>query len=243
MHYKKIKSRKGYTLVETVVTIAILTIVSSMGIGIVANTLQNYSTASVIAKEQGDAELIETAIIDKAKKATEVYFLPADPAGSLGNVDKLLDSQMPVNANNGTYFLFNNNGQDIKSYDYDSPSSGAYSQEKGLTYKNIKKITFKILKVGSTDKDDLEADNTSNPDPVINKPDEDGFFVLTYKIEMKERYVLNGSVVLNGVAKDSGVSGLLPISNPGDPPPTETSEYVLGDTSKSTAIMFDFKKS
>ncbi len=67
---KKTNSRRGFTLVELVVTIAILGMVSMMGIGIVANSIKNYSTASVTSGEQDTALAIENFIISAAKKST-----------------------------------------------------------------------------------------------------------------------------------------------------------------------------
>ena len=42
----RFKNKKGYTLVELVVTIAILAIVAGMGVGIFAMTMNNYSKAA-----------------------------------------------------------------------------------------------------------------------------------------------------------------------------------------------------
>ena len=42
---RKCKSKKAFTLVELVVTIAILSITATMGVGIFAATLRNYSRA------------------------------------------------------------------------------------------------------------------------------------------------------------------------------------------------------
>ena len=66
---KKRKSKKGFTLVELVVTVAILGIVSGMGVGIVANTIRNYAVASTTAQEQETAIQIENFITRYARNS------------------------------------------------------------------------------------------------------------------------------------------------------------------------------
>ena len=69
---KKRKSKKGFTLVELVVTVAILGIVSGVGVGIVANTIRNYAVASTTAQEQETAIQIENFITRYARTASDI---------------------------------------------------------------------------------------------------------------------------------------------------------------------------
>lgn len=71
---KRFKSRKGFTLIELVVTIAVLSIVATMGIGIVASAIRNYGTASITEQEQTRAIQLEKQITDVAKIAKGIKF-------------------------------------------------------------------------------------------------------------------------------------------------------------------------
>lgn len=84
---KKLRSKKGLTLVELVVTVAILGIVSSMGVGIVANSITNYSKASVTSQEQQTALDIENFIRLSARKADGAELLTA-AAGTMTIPDR-----------------------------------------------------------------------------------------------------------------------------------------------------------
>lgn len=69
---KKLRSKKGFTLVELIVTIAILGMVAGMGVGIVGQALHNYSTAQVTSVEQETSLGIESFILDAARVASSV---------------------------------------------------------------------------------------------------------------------------------------------------------------------------
>ena len=72
---RKFKSKAAFTLVELVVTIAIVGITAGFGVGIFASTLRNYSSASVTATEQEKANQIESFIVRNARTATEVCYI------------------------------------------------------------------------------------------------------------------------------------------------------------------------
>lgn len=108
-YMKKVKSRKGMTLVEIIVTVAIISIVSGMGIGIFASTITNYSTASVLSKEQSQALEIEEYIKSYARLATNVEFISPD--------------MMPDSGVIGAYISNKKNTQIINVFNYDGTST------------------------------------------------------------------------------------------------------------------------
>lgn len=73
----RVKSKRGFTLVELIVTVAILGMVASMGVGIVANAIKNYSTASTTSQEQDTALKIEKFILNNARVDSSVMTLPS----------------------------------------------------------------------------------------------------------------------------------------------------------------------
>lgn len=69
---KRIRSKLGFTLVELVVTVTILSIVSGMGIGIIASAIRNYSTASTTSVEQDSALAIENFIVESIRHGKKI---------------------------------------------------------------------------------------------------------------------------------------------------------------------------
>ena len=67
---KKLHSKKGLTLVELVVTVAILSIVAGMGTGIVAQVIRNYATAEITSTEQSTALDVESFLLKAAHVAS-----------------------------------------------------------------------------------------------------------------------------------------------------------------------------
>ena len=176
---KKLKSRKGMTLVEIVVTIAILAIVSGMGIGIFTATLSNYSTASITSKEQTQALQIEEYIKSYARLATDVDFIPtaASPSDTL-----------PNSGLTGGYIANTKNTQTIEVYNYDGTVKTG-----SMTVDDVDHIdmTFKRYQI--------ENGSTSEQD----------FIYLYYKIVMKDGYVIESNVTMSNMDPNTfGYSGL-----------------------------------
>lgn len=71
---KKIKSKKGFTLVELVVTIAILSITASMGASIFIMTLNNYGEASRASFDQQQAVALEEIVREYCKATKEATY-------------------------------------------------------------------------------------------------------------------------------------------------------------------------
>ena len=57
---KKLRSKRGFTLVELIVAVAILSMVAGMGAGIVGQAIRNYSTAQITSYEQETAMSVES---------------------------------------------------------------------------------------------------------------------------------------------------------------------------------------
>ena len=75
---KRIRSKKGLTLVELVVTIAILGIVATLGVGMVSSAIKNYSVAQTTAREQDTALSVEAFITDAARISGRTALAAAD---------------------------------------------------------------------------------------------------------------------------------------------------------------------
>ncbi|HCA54249.1 MAG: type II secretion system protein, partial [Clostridia bacterium] len=64
---KKLRSKRGFTLVELIVAVAILSMVAGMGAGIVGQAIRNYSTAQITSYEQETAMSVESFILGGAR--------------------------------------------------------------------------------------------------------------------------------------------------------------------------------
>lgn len=183
----KRKSKKGFTLVELVVTIAILGIVSGMGVGIVANTIKNYAVASTTAKEQETAMQIEHFITKYARTASDI--------------DVLDTASIPTSNVNAEYVstATESHSSPAKNLVYlttnhvEATATGSNDVQSSQSFYGVKKMTFRMRK----QKDD--------PDDSLNKCQA----CLDYTIEMAEYYTLKGTVVMNNVREDTpiGVGG------------------------------------
>lgn len=214
----RFKNKKGYTLVELVVTIAILAIVAGMGVGIFAMTMNNYSKAASTSSQQDDAVLIENDIVNNARVAKEVYFIPSSDTDSL--VDGKAKDAYPRDTFQGIYFANAKGDNTIERFSYyKDPSGSSYLKDDETVYQNVKQITFKLYKRQS-------AGSTGT----------DGFIYLEYKIEMNDGYSIDGSVVLNNV-KLTGATATKIVA-----PGTESTDYVLMDASSNTAVVFERDK-
>lgn len=67
---KKLRSKRGFTLVELIVAVAILSMVAGMGAGIVGQAIRNYSTAQITSYEQETAMSVESFILGGARVAS-----------------------------------------------------------------------------------------------------------------------------------------------------------------------------
>lgn len=127
---RKLNSKRGFTLVELVVTVAILSMVSMMGVGVVANSIRNYSTASIVSSEQDTALAIENFIISAAKKGTSFKQISA--------------SNVPEN-NMKAWYITPDNGV-IKSISYVIDQSGGSPVITTREYSGVDEITFTLRK-------------------------------------------------------------------------------------------------
>lgn len=170
---KKFRSKKGLTLVELVVTVAILGVVSSMGVGIVANSITNYSKASVTSAEHQTALDIEGFIVDSARR-------------SIG-VDTLTSPfTIPQASTAACYVYFNDKGylRTVSSYIDDPEAEPTVIAD---NYKGVKSVSFDIRK------QKLEREDTTS---------ESRFVYVEYTIELERGYKLTGSTVMGNIEHD-----------------------------------------
>lgn len=167
---KKLRSRKGMTLVELVVTICVLSIVSGMGVGIFASTMQRYLTASLTSDQQHKASLCEEYLVTAAKTAKSVDFIP-DPS-SPASPDTLPSSTL-----SGIYFAHTTGQQDFDMYEYDSVTN---TKSSSIKLEGIKTITITLKRHQS-----------------LAAPNDDDFVYMDYKIVTTDDYTLQGSTIMN----------------------------------------------
>ncbi|MBQ3928836.1 MAG: type II secretion system protein [Clostridia bacterium] len=216
---QKFRSKKGITLVEMVVTIAVLSIVSGLGIGIFAMTLNHYTTAARVETQQEEANLVEEQIVQAARVAKEVYFLP-DDTGSLGD-GKAADAY-PRDKLPGEYFVQDKGEHAIRRFRYakdSDESSAALEKSYGLAFEHVKQISFKIVKKTMKTPGSKEND----------------FLYLDYVIEMDEGYALNGSVVLENVGTKGPTAAKLTLG--GGTGVIESSTYVLKRVDPDSSVV------
>ena len=182
---RKCKSKKAFTLVELVVTIAILSITATMGVGIFAATLRNYSRASVTAKEQENATEIQRFIYSYGRIGGSVFFIdPTSANDEINETDIIINNKDILTAENkstgyivldpDTHKLaYKLNARDLDGNLIDSPE---------MYVNGVEKVEFQIIKNKLTS-EDADTDQTM-------------FFTLNYKIVMVENYSLKGSIVL-----------------------------------------------
>lgn len=77
------KSKKGYTLVELVVTIAILSITASMGVGILVMVMNNYGQAAKASHSQQQVVELENYIREYFKTGGDVETIPGSTVDPL----------------------------------------------------------------------------------------------------------------------------------------------------------------
>ena len=141
---KYCRSKKGLTLVELVVTIAILGIVSGFSLAIVVTAMNNYSHAAIIEREQDTALLLEEYIIRNARVAGTIEYVTADADPAAASVV----------SKSGSYVAKIDNV--IQTFEYDKDAAKKYTN---LTYKDVKNISAYIVRQ-KFDKDDADKQSS-----------------------------------------------------------------------------------
>ena len=197
----RLKSKKAYTLVELIVTIAILAITAGFGIGIFASALRNYSTASITAKEQETALAIESNLLRFSRVASDLFFIDATyastpedsiPDNFKGTVDQVKAVKAMSGAYKNCFFIYHpyndidNSDNNMKVQVYNSwlPSvDGTEPPEDGvvITYSGVSKIIMTIKKYRTA-----TGDNANSQ------------VYLFYEIVMDSGYTLKGNTCMYG---------------------------------------------
>lgn len=222
---KSLRSKIGYTLVELVVTITILSLFAGVGVGIFAMAMRNYLTASVTSQEQSKALQVEEYLVSNAKVAKSLCFIrpKATAAEVLPSYEFETESAAQTGQAVGTkcsYLVIDGGSSVAKTYDTEKTKSGAtatLTSQNTLSYDGIKQIIISYKKHVNT-----------KGDPGTGK----GTFVfMEYDIMMNDGYSLSGSVVMNNCTDTTNF--------------TIGTEYVLdgidreiGDNAKATGIIF-----
>lgn len=181
---KKIKSRKGFTLVELVVTVAILSIVLGLGTGAFVMVMQNYGTASSYEQEQEKATQIENFIVRAARTAKSVKLIDKN------EVDY---KTYTIPSDEGTYIFSEGGSSIVQLYEYKvfDDTVGTTDPEKtpSINVSGVQRLQVSL-------KRQKMNDEAAKPDSKEN------FIYLDYTIEMVAGYTLRGSVVMNNLEDD-----------------------------------------
>ncbi len=167
---KKIRSKIGMTLVELVVTIAILGMVAGMGVGFVGSAIKNYHTASVTSREQDTALAVESFILNSVRTSSSVK--------AVSTITNFPDPSTSA------YYLYFMNGY-LRTMRFEIEKKGAPPQTTVISYEGIEELTFRVRKQKSVK---------------VNPEDNQNFVYLYYEIKMKEGYELKGSAIINNAA-------------------------------------------
>ena len=185
---RKFISKKGVTLVELVVTVAIMSITAGMGVGIFASTMNNYSSASVLATEQQKVTEIENYIYDNASVCESLYFIDSTVSGggatnflTPGGVDSLILST----TDEVDYMMIDPDSTNMRYKTNVKDASGNLIPEAELNVSGVDNIVFSISK---------QKIGRSESDPTRGGL----FFYLNYEINMVDGYSVSGSVVMEG---------------------------------------------
>lgn len=190
---RKFKSKKAFTLVELVVTIAIVGITAGFGVGIFASTLKNYSSASVTATEQEKANQIERFILKNARTAKEILYIDDrinDPTyGSTDNM-ALSAGALETEGKEGAFITHDKNGGLNVNLFYANksetdPDKVATEENTLVSYYGVSNITFTVKRQYQEPNNDTA--------PTIH--------ILYYVIAMDGGYTLRGSTILYNCTK------------------------------------------
>ena len=181
---KKLKSKRGLTLVELLVTVAVLGIVSGFSITIVVTAMNNYTEAAIVQKEEETALMIEDYIVRNARVARKVEFIKNDPT----DPNK---TDVPSKNYQGFYLAKTDNvistfdyaGISADYFDYESSSPQQYTI---FTYENVQKIILEFSR------------QKYSPDDIELKC----VYCMDYTITMMSGYTLKGQVVMNNANAD-----------------------------------------
>ena len=177
---KYLRTKKGFTLVELIVTVTILSITSLLMLGIVANSINNYSTASVTSSEQDVALQIESDLINFARKATGVELI--DNAGA------------EIPAKNETAFYVKCTETGFEMITADVEKAGAPPIVVNYVYnRRVDNIVITLVKL-KNDKTDTTGSQR--------------YVIMNYVIEMKDGYTIKGSVPMNNDMSGFEISGV-----------------------------------
>ena len=169
---KKLRSKKGLTLVELVVTVAILGMVAGMGIGVVSRAIINYSTAQTIANEQDVALQVESFITGAAKISS--------------SVQEKVSSSIPQADVTAYYLRFDDTGK-LQTIRHVLVQDSALPTVTVLTYDDVSQIDLAIREQ-KANKDDSRTVQC--------------FVYLDYEIKMMEGYTIKGTTILNNADPD-----------------------------------------
>ncbi len=179
---KKFKSKKGMTLVELVVTIAILGIVSGFSLTIVVTAMNNYSQAAIVEDEQNTALMIEEFIVRQARVASKIQFVENDDLeSSAGSVKPKANKQgyyIAKVGKNVETFTYAKEDTTTGEYNFEGSSPEKYT---ALSYENVSEITVSVERQKSVVKDTQKKCS----------------YYLNYYIKMISGYVLRGQVIMN----------------------------------------------
>ncbi len=169
----KFRSKSGFTLVELVVTIGVLSIVAGLGVGMVAQAIKNYSTAQTTSTEQDNALEIEDFLLSASKVGASV---------SLVN-----SSSVPLNDVSAYYIYFDNDGT-LKTVRSEVTAIGQPPVVTTISYHKAKSVQVQVKK-HKPQKDDSLSEKC--------------FMYVDYVIEMNEGYKLDGTIVMNNADSDT----------------------------------------
>ena len=218
---KVFRSKKGFTLLELVVTITIASIVSGMGIGIFASVMRSYTTASVTASDQQAASLVEDFILTNARSANDVIMIRGNLNRAKDGVVKTASVIMETDKKEGAFMVSSKKHEeeeeaDIKTYYGIKIDSDVVPQPHGtLHLKGLNRVEFRISrhKVSKTD------------------PEEGSFMFLVYTIVMQSGYTIQGEVTLNNCTN-------MKPTNTADSYYDDYTEIVVGNKNFDSGIAF-----
>lgn len=192
---KKIKSRKGFTLIELVVTVAILSIVLGLGTGVFIMVIRNYGTASSYEQEQEKATQIENYLVREARTATGIKLIETGTEDKESS-DSCHETKTTLPSDQGSYIFCEDGSDVVQLYEYKvfDDTSGTTSTSGPEKNSIISVSGVKQMKVS------LKRQKMNNEAAKIGS--KENFIYLDYTIEMVAGYTLRGSVVMNNLEEN-----------------------------------------
>jgi len=185
---KKFRSKKGLTLVELIVTVAILGIVSGFSLTIVVTAMNNYTEAAMVKKEQDEALMIEEYIVRQARVAEKVVFVENDDFKTYPDYPDSVAPDKAKSAIQGYYIA--KVGTTIETFDYakEDVSTGEYN----FGAPDPKKYTTMVYNDVAELAVSFERQKTTAADTKKKCS-----YYMNYYIKMRSNYVIRGQVVMN----------------------------------------------